>query len=244
MKGDRMQLQHVTPAVQGKLDELVKALEKALAKNLVGVVVHGSAVRGGWRAGASDVDVVVVLGEGTQEALESIGPALELARFSARIEAMIVTKDEIPRSADCFPLLYSDLARTSATMYGENPFKALTVPDHHKRLRIEQELRELRIRMRRVATDNAGHHSYAGAVDRKLKQARDPLWSLLTLRGETLDDTLDVVLERCGKIYEIDLAPLRRVREEPKVAFDTLGKLLDKALDDVDSRDGQSGVTS
>jgi predicted nucleotidyltransferase len=237
-KGERMQLQNLTPAVQTKLDELVKSLEKTLGKNLVGVVVHGSAIRGGWRAGASDVDLVVVLGDATQQALESIGPALELARFSARIEAMIVTKDEIPRSADCFPLLYSDLARTSATVFGENPFKALDVPDHHKRLRIEQELRELRIRMRRVATDNAGHQGYAGAVERKLKQARDPLWSLLTLRGEKLDDTLDVVLERCGKVYEVDLAPLKRVREEPKVAFDTLGKLFDKALHDVDSRDG------
>jgi len=231
-------LSNLPPAVQTKLDELVKALEGKLGKNLVGVVAHGSAVRGGWRQGASDVDVVVVLGEATQAALESIGPALELARFSARIEAMILTKDEIPRSADCFPLLYGDLARTSATLAGTNPFKGLEVPDHHKRLRIEQELRELRIRMRRVATDNAGQQSYAGAVDRKLKQARDPLWSLLVLRGEKVDDSLKSVLAACAKAYSLDLAPLDRLRENAKAAFDTLGALIDAALHDVDSRDG------
>ncbi len=233
-------LQNLSDAVQSKLDDLVKSLEQKLGKNLVGVVVHGSAVRGGWRAGASDVDLVVILGDGTQEALESIGPALELARFSARIEAMILTKDEIPRSADCFPLLYADLARTSVTLAGENPFKGLDVPTHHRRLRIEQELRELRIRMRRVVTDNANHSSYAGAVDRKLKQARDPLWSLLELRGEAAADSLEAVLDGCAKAYSLDLAPLRRVREQPKAAFDTLGKLLDSALADVDSRDGAS----
>src|SRR5690606_10337542 len=123
---------------------------------------------------------------------------------------------------------------------GTNPFKDLTVPEHHKRLRIEQELRELRIRMRRVATDNTGHHSYGGAVERKLKQARDPLWSLLTLGGEKLDDTLDAVLAQCAKTYSLDLAPLRRVHEDAKAAFDTLGALLDKALHDVDSREGGS----
>lgn len=233
-------LPHVTPAVQSKLDELVKTLEAKLGDNLVGIVAYGSAVRGGWKQGSSDVDVVLILDDATQQALESIGPALELARFSARIEAMILTADEIPRAADCFPLLYADLARAGLTLSGTNTFKGITVPDHHKRLRIEQELRELRIRMRRVATDNAGHASYAGAVDRKLKQARDPLWSLLTLRGEKLDDTIDAVLAQCAKTYDIDLAPLRRLREDAKAAFDTLGKLLDKALHDVDSRDGAS----
>ena len=234
------ELTALTPAVKKRLDDLVVALTKLCEANLVGLIVHGSAVRGGWRAGASDVDVVVVLAEATQQALESIGPALELARVSARIEAMILTKDEIPRSADCFPLLYSDLARTSVTLSGTNPFKDLAVPEHHKRLRIEQELRELRIRMRRVATDNAGQQSYAGAVDRKLKQARDPLWSLMQLRGEKLEDTIEAVLGACEKAYSIDLEPLKRVREDAKAAFDTLGKLIDKALHDVDSRDGGS----
>jgi predicted nucleotidyltransferase len=233
-------LANVTPTVQGKLEELVQTLEAKLGKNLTGVVVHGSAVRGGWKQGSSDVDVVIVLDEATQASLESIGPALELARFSARIEAMILTASEIPRSADCFPLLYGDLARTSVTLSGTNPFKTLEVPDHHKRLRIEQELRELRIRMRRVATDNAGQTSYAGAVDRKLKQARDPLWSLLTLRGEKSDDSIEAVLAQCATIYSLDLAPLKRVREDAKGAFDTLGKLIDAALHDVDSREGAS----
>jgi predicted nucleotidyltransferase len=231
-------LQNLSDSVQAKLDELTTRLEATLGKNLVGLVVHGSAVRGGWRAGASDVDLVIILGDASQPVLESIGPALELARFSARIEAMIVTKDEIPRSADCFPLLYSDLARTSTTLLGDNPFKALTVPTHHKRLRIEQELRELRIRMRRVATDTVHHANYAGAVERKLKQARDPLWTLLELRGEAGADTLDAVLDGCAKAYSIELAPLRRMREQPKAAFDTLGALFDAALADVDARDG------
>ncbi len=233
-------LASLTPTVHERLDQLVAALEKKLGRNLVGVVAHGSAVRGGWRSGASDVDLVVILGDATQDALEGIGPALELARMSARIEAMIVTAEEIPRSADCFPLLYGDLARTAVTLAGKNPFQGLVIPEHHKRLRIEQELRELRIRMRRVATDNAGQSSYAGAVERKLKQARSPLWSLLAMRGETCDDTIDAVLARCAKVYALDLAALSRVREDAKAAFGVLGTLLDAALADVDSRDGAS----
>jgi hypothetical protein len=43
------------------------------------------------------------------------------------------------------------------------------------------------------------------------------------------------VLDGAGRAYGIDVGPLRRTREEPAVAFTTLAKLLDAALDDVDT---------
>jgi predicted nucleotidyltransferase len=228
----------LSSSVKKKLDDLVAALTKICGDNLVGLIVHGSAVRGGWRDGASDVDLVCVLVDDSPGALAAIGPVLELARFSARIEAMILTNAEIARSADCFPLLYGDIARTSVTLAGTNPFTALTIETRHKRLRIEQELREIRIRMRRVATDMAGKPSFAGAIDRKLKQARGPLWALLELRGDKVAEDLDAVVAALAAAYKLDAAPLRRTREDPTTAFATLGKLLDAALADVDTREG------
>jgi predicted nucleotidyltransferase len=228
-------LESLTPAVKTRLDELATTLEEVCGKNLLGLVVHGSAVRGGWYEETSDVDLIVVLNDDSEALLAAIGPALELARFSGRIESMILTKDEIERSADCFPLLYGDVARTSVTIAGTNPFNGLSISDEHIRLRVEQELREIRIRMRRVATDMADAANFGGAIERKVKQLRSPLWALLALRNETVDDHLDPVLEGAGKAYGVDVAPLRRTREEPEVAFTTLAKLLDAALHDVDT---------
>ena len=228
-------LESLTPAIKTRLDELTATLDRVCGKNLVGLVVHGSAVRGGWCEETSDVDLIVVLDDDSEAMLASIGPALEFARFSARIESMILTKDEIERSADCFPLLYGDVARTSVTIAGTNPFNGLTISDEHRRLRIEQELREIRIRMRRVATDMAGAANFGGAIERKVKQLRGPLWALLELRDESVDEHLDPVLEGAGKAYGIDIAPLRRTHEEPDAAFTTLAKLLDVALHDVDT---------
>jgi predicted nucleotidyltransferase len=228
-------LESLTPAVKTRLDELAVTLAEVCGTKLVGLVVNGSAVRGGWCGETSDVDLIVVLNDDSEAVLAAIGPALELARFSGRIESMILTKDEIERSSDCFPLLYGDVARTSVAIVGVNPFKGLTVSDEHRRLRIEQELREIRIRMRRVATDMADAANFGGAIERKVKQLRSPLWALLELRNESADEHLDPVLEGAGKAYGIDIAPLRRTREEPEVAFATLAKLLDAALHDVDT---------
>lgn len=226
----------LNPVVKSRLDELTKTLVDKCGNNLVALVVHGSAVRGGWRDGISDVDLILVLTDDAEAALEAIGPALELARYSARIETMILVAKEIDRSADCFPLLYADIARASVTLAGKNPFETLEVPDNHKRVRIEQELREIRIRMRRVVTDMSGHANFGGAIDRKVKQARAPLYALLALRGQSVDDTLDAILRESGKAYAIDVAPLGRAHEAPKLAFQTLARLLDAALADVDSR--------
>lgn len=228
-------LESLSPAVHKRLDDLKASLERTCGKDLVALVVHGSAVRGGWREATSDVDLICVLEHDSEELLAAIGPALELARFSARIEAMILTRAEIPASADCFPLLYGDVARTSITLFGKNPFTGLHISEEHIRLRIEQELREVRIRMRRVATDMARDASFGGAIERKLKQVRGPLWSLLALRGHTVDDHLDPVLQASAKAYGIDAGPLRRPREEPVAAFTALAKLLDAALAQVDA---------
>jgi len=233
-------LEALTPAVMARLDELVATLVERCGANLVALVCHGSAARGGWRDGASDVDLVLVLADDAEPALEAIGPALELARFSARIETMILVAHEIARSADCFPLLYADIARVGVTLAGASPFDRLVVPEHHQRLRIEQELRELRIRMRRVVTDMAGHASFGGAIERKIKQARAPLWALLALRGETVEDSVEAILRAAGKAYGIDVAPLGRVRDDAKHAFQTLARLLDAALADVDRREDRA----
>jgi predicted nucleotidyltransferase len=229
-------LQTLTPAVKTKLDDLVASLAKTCGDNLVALVIHGSAARGGWRE-SSDVDLICVLRDDSQDVLAKIGPALELARLSARIETMILTAAEIPRSADCFPLLYGDVARDSVTLHGTNPFTSLAISDAHKRLRIEQELREIRIRMRRVATDINAAPNFGGAVERKIKQLRGPLWALLALRGETVASSVDAVLRAAGTAYSIDIAPLARAREASKPAYTTLAKLVDAALADVDARE-------
>jgi predicted nucleotidyltransferase len=228
-------LESLAPAINERLDELTATLVEVCGESLVGLVVHGSAVRGGWCEETSDVDLIVVLDDDSEAMLAAIGPALELARFSGRIESMILTKDEIERSADCFPLLYGDIARTSVTIAGTNPFKGLSISDEHIRLRVEQELREIRIRMRRVATDMAGAPNFGGAVERKVKQLRSPLWALLALRNESVDDHLDPVLEGAGEAYGIDITPLLRTREEPEAAYTTLARLVDAALHDVDT---------
>ncbi|WP_437736085.1 nucleotidyltransferase domain-containing protein [Sorangium sp. So ce1335] len=224
--------------VQARLVELKESLERALGDELVCLLVYGSAARGGYREGQSDVDLMVVLREATRERLDAIANALRLARYAARIEAMILTAAEIPQAADVFPLLYDDIRRCHALLAGRDPFSALVIDGRNRRLRVEQELREAQIRLRRAVVDGMGSdEALRGAVLRKVKQIRGPLHALLGLRGingDDGDDDLAAVLAGAGEHLGVDVAPLQRVHEAPVAAYEALVALLARAVEDVD----------
>lgn len=222
--------------VQSSLDELLSAIEREAAGHLVAVLVHGSAVRGEYKEGASDLDLVVVLSSDPAELLERLGNPLLVARDRARIEAMILRRDEIVPSADVFPIFYEELATTAFALRGANPFEGLKIADHHKRLRIEQELREARIRLRvAIADAAAGLLRKAGIVERKLKQLRSPLAALASLAGKPVSSpALRAVIDEVGAMLGVETKPLSAVREHPEAALEALIRLLDAAIHRVD----------
>ncbi|WP_434046439.1 MULTISPECIES: nucleotidyltransferase domain-containing protein [Sorangium] len=226
--------------VQARLTELKESLERTLGDELACLLVYGSAARGGYREGQSDVDLMVVLNEATREGLDAIANALRIARYAARIEAMILTVAEIPRAADVFPLLYDDIRRCHVLLSGRDPFSALVIDGKNRRLRVEQELREAQIRLRRAVVDGLGSdEALRGAVFRKVKQIRGPLHALLGLHGIDGDDDLATVLAGAGKHLGVDVAPLQRVHEAPGAAYEALAALLARAVDDVDGFEHQ-----
>jgi predicted nucleotidyltransferase len=222
-----------------RLQSLQGELSRALGDNLVALLVFGSAARGEFREQVSDVDLVVVLREASAAALSALSNPLQVARNAARIEAMVLVADEIPRAADVFPLFYDDLRSSHVLLHGTDPFASLVIADHHRRLRIEQELREASIRLRRAVIDAGSPRNLVGAIDRKVKQIRGPLRALLSLHGRPVGPALAEVFAAAGQLYKIDQAPLLRTQEDPAAALDTLQRLLLAAVDDVDRMEVQ-----
>jgi predicted nucleotidyltransferase len=228
-------LSSLPAAIRQKLDGLRDELATSLGDNLSALMIFGSAARGEYREGVSDVDLIVVLKEATPAALTALSNPLQVARFAARIEALVLTAEEIPRAADVFPLFYDDIRSCNILLHGADPFASLVIADQHRRLRIEQELRETQMRLRRVAIDtqNSPRH-FAAMVERKAKQVRGPLAALLSLHGQKTAPALAEVLAAAGAHYKVDIAPLKQARENPAAAHQALVELLTRAIDDVD----------
>jgi predicted nucleotidyltransferase len=238
----RVLLAALPAGVRRHLDDFTMELSLSLGDDLVGILLHGSVMRGEYRPGEGDVDVVVVVRRADLAQLDVIGHALQRARYAARIEAMIVTDREIEGASDVFPLLYDEIARRHVLLIGRDPLAGVVVHDTHRRLCIEQELREAQVVLRRAVTDAFGApEAIGGAVARKLRQLRAPLSALLALKGVACAPDLASVLAKVGAAYEVDVTPLRAPREAPAEALAALVALLTRAIDDVDALPVSSG---
>ena len=229
------------PQVRDRLEAFRHGLRDAIGDKLDALLIFGSVAYGTWNESTSDVDVMIVLREDGRDVLDAIGHAVRLARYAARIEAMILRRDEIPRAADVFPLLYDDVRECNILLAGEDPFVDLHVSDRHRRLRIEQELREARIRLRRMVADSdRGAAGLREIVRRKLKQLRSPLRALMRLRGEEVAIDGESVTRAACAAYGVDAGVLLG-SASPSSSYDLLTRLIDAAIDDVDRRETAAG---
>jgi hypothetical protein len=197
-------------------------------------------VRGDFRESKSDLELLIVLKDAAPDKLTSIANPLTMARYAIRVEAMILTSDEIPRAADVYPLLYDSIRQTHTVLVGQDPFASLHISESHRRLRIEQELREAQIRLRRVITDSLGQPAaLVSPLLRKIRQLRAPLHALISLHKVECSELLDDVLRAAGKLYSIDVAPLSKIKEAPQDAVATLTRLFEAAVHDVDTMENR-----
>jgi hypothetical protein len=222
-------------SVRERITEWSKSVQAVFGDDLVAILLTGGVARGDFRIGESDVNALVVVKDASYEKLNAISSATQAARYGARVEPTILTADELPGVCDAFPLLYDEVRHSHLLIAGADPFGgAPVVSDTHRRLRIEQELREAQIWLRRVVTDALGaREAIGGSVARKIRQVRRPLRALLGLKGIACKENITSVLACAGATYGVDVEALSTPRERPAEAHEALTKLLAAAVIDV-----------
>lgn len=154
---DGMRLEGVPEATAEPLRLLVEALRGALAGNLESVTVVGSALTGDFRAGASDINTVVVLGEHNLAALQAIAGLAKSLRKRRVSPPLLMTGSYIERSRDVFGVEFLDFQLTHRTVVGDDPFAELTFAKGDVRLQCERELKATLIRLRQGFIAAAGN---------------------------------------------------------------------------------------
>lgn len=139
---------NVPGPVEQSLQGLVESLKEGAGDNLQSVIIYGSIARGHFRPGASDVNLVILLKDVSASELDKIDQPLRKARNSINANAMIMTGDEVARSADVFPVKFMHIKNYHLVLFGDDPFAELNISPQHLRIRLEQELRNISIRLR------------------------------------------------------------------------------------------------
>jgi hypothetical protein len=130
----------------------------------------------------------------------------------------------VGRAAQAFPTKFLDIQRHHVVLTGADSFAALEVPRESLRLRVEQELNNLLLRLRNRYVVLAGDPMMtAQALARAARPLALALQAMLRLAGKETPDRTDAIFEAAAAAFGLDREPLARMaglRQNPAPAGD------------------------
>lgn len=147
-------------STEAKLAELMKRLKEFAATNLECVILFGSAARGDFREGHSDLNIVCIL---RSLSVEELGRLAGVVKWwcveQKEPPPLFFTNEELQQVADVFSIEILDMKHGRRILYGEDLVAKIEVPMNLHRLQIERDLRTtlLKLRQQYLRTPGNAH---------------------------------------------------------------------------------------
>jgi predicted nucleotidyltransferase len=139
-----------------QIDDFITRLRQAAEDNLQSVVLYGSAATGEFHDDFSNVNLLCILREASFAKVAALAPAVEWWSRKQRHAPLVLTREELERSADVFSIELLDMQQRHRVLFGEDPLSGLNIPMHLHRAQLEYELREKLILLRERLLLHAG----------------------------------------------------------------------------------------
>ncbi len=135
--------------METKLSELVSRLKEAAGKNLESVILYGSAARGDFHPGTSDLNVLCTLVSIDVNELHRLAPVVAWwTREMKEPAPLFFLTEELQKSTDVFAIESLDVKRSHKVLFGKNVVADLEIPMNLHRVEVERDLRELLLKLR------------------------------------------------------------------------------------------------
>lgn len=139
------------------INEFVERIRGAAGTNLLAAILYGSAAAGDYVADYSDVNLLCVLHETSFDAIAVLAPVMEWWGKQKHRLPLLISAEEMRRSADVFSIEFLDMRRHYRVLWGEDVLKTLEIPMRLHRAQVEYELREKTILLRQGLLVVAGN---------------------------------------------------------------------------------------
>jgi predicted nucleotidyltransferase len=155
-------------STDAKLTELVNRLKEFAATNLECVILFGSAARGDFRPGLSDLNVACILHSLAVEELGRIADVVKWWCVEQKEPApLFFTRDELREAADVFAIEILDMKHGRRVLYGVDVVAEIEVPLNLHRVQIEHDLRTMVLKLRQHYLRAPGNAKELAPVLRK-----------------------------------------------------------------------------
>lgn len=238
--------ERIPAAARAGLKNLCDQLQQAVGDDLVSVVLYGGLAKGEYSPGRSNVNVMVVLKNARVATLDKAAPPLRAAQREFPLAPLLLTENDLHRSTDVFPVKFLDIQRRHRLLWGKDVLNGLAIGKDHLRLRCEQEIKNLLLRLRRFYAERAHRselleNTLSGAVSGFLTN----LGILLLLKTGQAPDTKPAIAQAAAQTFDLpaDVLPqllaLKAGQSRPDAAelkrlYDAFMALVQQAADIVD----------
>lgn len=114
---------------------------RVFGRELVSLILYGSAAGGSYIRGKSDINLLVVL---TAAGMDKLADALDIIKSWKKSHVAVpltMTKMFIESSLDCYPIEFLNMKNSHILIFGENILENLNFKPEDLRLQIERELK-------------------------------------------------------------------------------------------------------
>jgi predicted nucleotidyltransferase len=147
-------------------------------------VLYGSAARGDYTAGRSNINLLLVLDDPSPTRLRALAPAFAAWRKAEAEPPLLISRSEWARASDVFPVEITDMRAGYRVLRGADPLATALVDPGDLRQALERELRGKLLRLRQGYAAAAGDEKRLGEVAiASASTILVLLRSLLTLAG-------------------------------------------------------------
>jgi predicted nucleotidyltransferase len=219
-----------------ELEQFSRALQDALGADLVSLLLYGGLAKGEYAPESSDVNVLIVLRAISVDVLDRAAGPIQRAVRRFGLAPMLVTESDLRRSTDVFPTKFLDMQRHHKRLLGKDVLADLVIDRTHLRLRCEQEIKNLMLRLRLFYVQRAGRPEQ---IERALIAATSSflvdLSTLLSLKTGATPTTKPQIAAEASRQLGVDAATLRDLlalkegglRLEPAALNELYARLMD-----------------
>lgn len=198
----------MSPECESLTTTVVAALREKLGANLYSCCVYGSAVRGNWIEGVSDLNLLIVLNDSTPAAHECVA---EVLRQHAMVDPFILGRAGLERSVRAFAAKFANIRRQYTVLQGADPFANVALEPALERFLCEQALRNLRLRLVYAFVTRSKRQPYERFLVAHVTAMFVQFSQVIRLNGGTLPKEFDPRVPIFESQFKIDAAALREL---------------------------------
>ena len=177
----------------------------AVGNEFLASYLTGSVLNQGFDPKRSRINVLVVARSLGLETLDALSAAIPVTRKPPRFDPLFLTRTQIEKSLDVFPIEWLEIQERRLLIEGEDVFETLEVPQTYLRIQCEHELRGKHIQLRQSYLLFAQHPAELGRVLKGTASSFATLFrTLLRLRGEAPPAETARVIERVSDLFGLD----------------------------------------